>query len=152
GVAVNGVPAVVLENGPTRTFSAFLRLQPGSNDIVAVARRPDGSTASDQAQVTNNSTAAFAVSASPSAGLAPLNVMFEIREFIEERIALIEIDLQGDGVIDITNASDDRYIPASYPQAGYYEAVVTITTDSNQIETTIVPISVQTAEQLTLQF
>lgn len=151
GVSVNGVPVVVLENGPTRTFSALLRLQPGSNDIVALARRPDGSTASDRAQVTNSGTSAFVVSALPSAGPPPLNVMFEIREFIEEQITLIEIDLQGDGVIDITNTRDDRYIPASYPQVGYYEAVVSITTGSNQVETTIVPISVQTQAQLNLQ-
>jgi uncharacterized Zn-binding protein involved in type VI secretion len=151
GVSVNGEAAVVLENGPTRTFSALVKLQSGSNDIVAMARRPDGSTATDQAQVMNTTTAAFVVMASPAAGPPPLNVTFEIHEFTEQKIARIDIDLQGDGVIDITNTKDDRYIPATYAQAGYYEAVVTITTGSNQIETTVVPISVQTTTQLNLQ-
>jgi hypothetical protein len=78
-------------------------------------------------------------------------VIFAISEFAEQQIARTEIDLQSDGVVDIINLQDDRYISASYLQAGYYQATVTLTTQSNQVETTLVPISVQTPAQLNLQ-
>lgn len=151
GVAVNGRAAVVLENGRTRSFAASVALSPGTNTIVVVATRPNGTTATTQVQVTSNSNAAFMVTATPSTGAAPLNVMFHISEFTEQQIARTEIDLDGDGDIDVIRDNDDRYIRASYLNSGYYEATVRITTSSNQVETTVIPISLHTPGQVDAQ-
>jgi hypothetical protein len=151
GVAVNGRPAIVLESGRTRSFAALVALLPGGNTIAIVAARPNGITETAQLQVTSDSNPAFMVTATPSHGGARLDVMFHISEYTEQQIARTEIDLNSDGDIDIVRENDDRYIPASYLSSGYYEATVKITTSSNQVETTVIPISVQTPEQVDAQ-
>lgn len=151
GVSVNGEPAIVLENGATRTFSALVSLTLGANTIIATATRPNGESVTAQVQVTSASSTAFEVTAAPASGPAPLSLMFHIREFSEDEIARTDIDLQNDGSVDIETPRSDRYIPATYTQAGYFEARVVITTKTGQVTTSMVPVSVQTNSQLDLQ-
>jgi hypothetical protein len=92
---------------------------------------------------------AFSVVALPATGIAPLNVMFEIRQ--HERageISRTTIDLDGDGKSDITRTGDDRFIAGRFGAAGVFNAQVKIVTTEGAVFDITVPVNVMDRAQV----
>lgn len=114
GVTVNGMLATV---GTDHSFAVNdVPLSAGANTITLTVTTQDGATASRTITVTGSGAAApFAVSVDEPDGIAPHTVTFSLTGGGGTPVGSVEIDVDGNGTVDITTAG----LPAAGVQATY---------------------------------
>ncbi len=124
GVTVNGVPASV-ESG---RFAAFVPLEPGQARLTAVATDLSGREATDTLNLMVEAAEQSPVELGvfPRHGLAPLTVVFTVRDALTEPVSSIELDADGDGVSDLT-APDQGEFSYTFDREGLYLPTVAVT-------------------------
>jgi sugar lactone lactonase YvrE len=122
GVTVNGLPGWL----DGATFTAVAEIDPGSTSIVATAVAAEGRSGRATIPITVADTVSATLMASPWSGVAPLTVRFSLtRELPGVRV---ELDADGDGVMDFTGEALDDHV-VTYTRPGTYVARA-ITTDA----------------------
>lgn len=124
GLAVNGVRAAV-EGG---RFAAFVPLEPGEARLTAVATGLSGRVATDtlDLMVEAMEEAAVELGVFPRHGLAPLTVVFSVRDALPEPIGSVELDADGDGATDITASAPGEF-SYTFEREGLYLPTVAVT-------------------------
>ena len=150
GVVVNGVIAQIDSNG--HFYANGVSLEPGANTIVMTLVSQDGQTATKTIAVSSNGVAPFAVSASPTTGLAPLAVTLVINNRANVAFQRIDIDLDDDGAVDymaLPNQFDKGNLGllATYSAGSHTTRVTVFDADDVMIYTTTRVITVRTAQQ-----
>jgi len=140
GVTVNGV--VALTDG--RFFYANnVLLQEGNNLIKAVATTPAGKTAENQVRLRNTEESRLQFTASPlSGGLAPLKVKFSPIFISNASIQNVNIDFNGDGVVDFSSNQINVPLEFTYNNPGIYVAKATLTDTSGRVYETAFAVQV----------
>jgi PKD repeat protein len=121
GVTVNGV--VAARQG--QTFVALVPLTSATTALTATATTGGGATATHTIpiSVVGALTPAVSLYASPSRGIAPLEVRFQVQSSIAA--ARIDLDADGDGTVDVAmQASDETRFTFTTP--GVYVATATL--------------------------
>ncbi|MCI0372144.1 MAG: hypothetical protein L0214_12420 [candidate division NC10 bacterium] len=140
GVTVNGVLAQV--NG-TRFAAQGVPLQIGTNTLTVTAT--DFCQAVTTDTITVQTTAlpepTVLLTVSPSSGLAPLATTLSIASLIPGPLARVEVDFEGDGVIDHA-ASTLADLPHTYATEQFYFPTVTLTDASGNRVTATTPVNV----------
>lgn len=121
GVSVNGAVAAV-EGGD---FAALVPVDAATTTLTALLTASTGATATHTVPITvATADQAFALQATPGAGPAPLAVAFALLGPAPP--ASVQLDLDGDGVVDFAGPSlDDRTF--AYARPGLYVPTVTVT-------------------------
>lgn len=121
GVTVNGVPAAV----EGTAFAALVPVTPETASLTVVATSATGATANYRVplSVSGPAEAALALHAGPGSGVAPLRVTFSL--LAVPAPATVELDIDGNGLIDFTGGSlDGRSF--TYAQPGIYFPTVRV--------------------------
>jgi sugar lactone lactonase YvrE len=120
-VTVNGVPGAVHDG----RFAAIIRTEPGPLVVTATAATVVGARAEDVVAVTVTEQGQLLsdLRVVPASGLAPLAVTFAIAGVAG---GVVELDADGDGVLDFVGATLDGYVH-TYPGPGVYVATATVT-------------------------
>jgi Big-like domain-containing protein/glucodextranase-like protein len=100
GVLINGMVAQVVQDG--RFYANVVPLVPGANVLTITAITQDGQMSSKTITVSSSGPAPFAVVATPTDGIAPLRVTFEITNRSERDFQRVELDFDGNGSADHT--------------------------------------------------
>lgn len=130
GVTVNGLPAAV----DGTTFAALVPVTPDTTTLTAVATTASDGTVSDTIDLTvepaTDPDLILRLRPSPPSGVAPLTVAFSL---VGGPVpTTIDLDFQGDGVIDFTGSSLVGQT-FTYTQSGLFFPTVTLTdVDGNQ--------------------
>jgi hypothetical protein len=129
GVVVNDVPAAVHGGG----FTALVPVAPPAATLTARATTLSGRTASHSVpvDVTPGPAGALRLLARPAAGVAPLTVSFSLVG--APTVETIEVDADGDGVLDFTGATLDGWTFV-YAAAGAYPARVRLVDPAGVLE------------------
>ncbi len=122
GVSVNGLPACVFGSG---FYVNNYALQPGSNTLTATLTDQTAVTSQHSVAVTSNANPVLTFEADNDCGIAPLNVNFDIST-LGINVLLVEIDFDGDGVIDFTPLDSNATINNIYSTPGVYTATAWI--------------------------
>lgn len=146
GVSVNGAPAHVQDGvflTPEITFGEDV------NTLTAEASTMDALTATATSVVTVSEIPAEArLTADADAGFAPLPVNFHLSLVEGLTVQSVNVDFDGDGIIDYTGTSIGDLPLTTYTQPGIYTATATITlTDDQQIVAERKVIAVDLARQ-----
>lgn len=129
GVTINGFPAAVQGN----TFAALVPVTTDTTSLTAVAITAAGATTNHSIAINVLAAPATAVSlnVSPRSGVAPLIVTFSLLGGPVP--AMVELDFDGDGVIDFAGPSLEGQ-DFVYTQPGIYVPTVRITdTEGNEL-------------------
>jgi hypothetical protein len=130
GILINGVQADVMPEG--KFIVNALPLIAGNNVITATATTLGGQTSSATITVLSEGVAqSFEFKPASTSGVAPFTTTFELSWFGTETIQNIEVDYEGDGVVDISTTNVDEVFQASYTSAGIFYPLITITTENN---------------------
>ena len=135
GVLVNGVLAQVDASG--RFFANGVPLAPGPNSVTITVAGQDGGSTGTSINVSSSGPAPFAVIATPTDGLAPLDVTFEITNRAHSAFQRVDFDFNGDGVSDYTAYASQFVdgvftLSATYP-AGTFTSRVSIFDSNNAV-------------------
>lgn len=129
GITVNGLPAEVSPEG-LFVFNAVV-LSPGPNVLDIVLTTLSGDSVSKSITVTSNGLSQpFNFEPDFNSGPAPFAVGFEFSWNSNETISKIEMDYEGDGIIDYTTNAEQESFPVTYSQPGVFHPTITITTAS----------------------
>jgi hypothetical protein len=120
GITVNGTPAWL----DGSVFAALVPTNAETTTLTATAVSSDGTTASASLPVVVTGELAPALLASPTAGVAPLEVRFSA--IVEGGITRAELDADGDGVTDVAGDRLDD-VPFVFTRPGVYVARATLT-------------------------
>lgn len=148
GITVNGLVANISGN---KFAASNVSLESGSNTLTVTATTVDGITVTKTIIVTSTGAAPYRVSADPPGGVAPLGVTFSIDNYSTSTVQRIDVDFEGDGVIDLTTADAASVITHTYALPGIFPATVVIS-DSEGRHVQTVPISVQDPTQMDQMF
>ena len=149
GVTVNGI---VAHRGGTpygSEFAARVPLAPGVNEINVTATLLSRKQVIQTLTVTSSSESLFGVYASPNNSFAPTTISFSVVNINNLTIQQIELDFNGDGVVDQFIDSDfDSPISHECLEPGIYFPRITIldSDDVRHAETLVV--AVQNKEQI----
>jgi hypothetical protein len=151
GVTVNGAVASVDSNG--NFYANGIQLTPGTNTITATLTTLDGQTTTQSVVVSSTGPAPIKVSATPTDGLAPLGVMFDITPRSDVTIQKVEFDLDGNGSVEQTLVAPPWTTTVTYTGSGNLNAVVRVTDAAGAVYTQPIPIVLtsQTALDQTLR-
>ncbi|MBI4522527.1 MAG: hypothetical protein HY695_01805, partial [Deltaproteobacteria bacterium] len=137
GVLVNGFPAAVQGN----TFTALVHVSPDLTGLTVIATVQNGTAviATRNITVTETMTSSALLYASPTGGLAPLTVNFSLLS--NSVPAQIELDANGDGIIDFSGATLEN-LPLTFAEPGVYvaTAIVTDTGGNESAATTLIEV------------
>lgn len=134
GVTVNGYLAEVSSG----VFAiADLPLTEGVNTITAFATDANGMTATDTitVSVVDPAVSPVSISATPSSGPAPLEVVFTIESNVPDA-ALFELDYEGDGTPDASSATFDgmtSFLTHTYTSNGLYYPAFKVTDNVDEV-------------------
>ncbi len=144
GVTVNGKVADLVGN----LFVATIELTPGENAIAVEARTEGGATASQTLTVVAGSTPAVSLTVEPSSGVGPLSVSVTIPSLADRTDARVEIDFDGDGVVDAVAYGIGGTATYTYQTPGIYMATIRLDDFQGGVYTSIVPVVVLDAAQI----
>jgi hypothetical protein len=100
GVLVNSILAQVDASG--HFFANSVPLAPGANALTISVTSQQGAIATAAISVSSSGPAPFGIVATPTEGLAPLRVAFELTNRIDRGFDRIEFDFDGNGMVDYT--------------------------------------------------
>ena len=140
GVTVNGEVAAVAADGAF--YATSVRLSTGANAIVAQVRTPAGDSRSRTLAVTSSGTAPVRVSASPTQGVAPLAVTFNVAPRSEITIARVDFDGNDDGTIEYSLQAPPWATTLTYTGSGTSLTSVRVTDTDGNVYTTRIPVVV----------
>jgi hypothetical protein len=129
GVTINGFPAAVQGTA----FAALVAVDSTATTLNALATTAAGATATHSVTISVNgpTETALTLHASPSSGVAPLTVRFSLLNGLNA--TAIELDADGNGVMDFTGTSLDEQ-PFTFAQPGLYVATARVTdAQGNQV-------------------
>jgi hypothetical protein len=138
GVTVNGQVAAV--DAAKRFHAVNVPLAPGANTISVTLSTLAGATSTQAVTVTSTGPAPVRVTASPTQGLAPLAVVFQISPADGVQITRVEVDRDGDGSIDQTFTSEPWAATITYSGTGTIVANVRVTDAQGTVRTSAIPI------------
>lgn len=116
GITVNGAPACLFGN--TFYINDF-PLQPGANTLTATLTDSAGATDQHAVSVTSNGSPVLALGADTDCAAAPFTVAFDI-ETAGINVQQIDIDFDGDGVVDFSTTDPNASITHTYSASGVY--------------------------------
>lgn len=123
-VFVNGRAATIV-NGE---FLASATLSPGNNNLAITAISLDGQEVSASVAVNSVEPTYFPVKVDTTTGTSPLTLVFNIdREDGGTYDVTYEADLDGDGVVDVSNINVSSSVAYTYSRPGLYVAKFTAT-------------------------
>lgn len=123
GVTVNGV--VAAQSGSS--FHARVPLKLGGNVLTATATTIAGDVVTKTIDVVGAGPSSIRVMASTTSGLAPLDVSFSVQGATADAIARLEVDFDGDGIIDASTSDAAPSLRFVYNTPGAYPATFRIT-------------------------
>ena len=138
GVSVNGVIGAIEPNG---TFYATgVRLDPGTNTIVARVTSPEGESRTQSVTVTSSGVPPFKVTAGPTHGLAPLLVTFTIVPQNGAAIERVEFDANSDGSVEFSLQASPWSTTLTFAGSGTSLTTVRVHDTDGNVYTTQTPI------------
>lgn len=150
GVTINGQAASVSPDGDF-VLNDFA-LSKGINNLKVILTTLDGSLVTKEILVNSDGqTIPFKFEPSFSSGPAPFNIELEFTWYNKELIQKIEVDYEGDGIIDFTTNKEQESFTTTYIQPGIYHPSITVTTDIEVYQKEIV-ILVQSRESMIQMF
>ena len=143
GVVVNGIVALV-SNG---TFVADnVPLTAGQNTLTAVATALGTESTLAQVAVTSDGDPlVLEVSASPTSGIAPLDVTFSYQFGSSTPVQQLRVDFDGNGSFDFITADPTALLQHTYTTPGLYMAHLQVTTQGQSYDANIAVIVQDTA-------
>jgi len=138
GVTVNGIVAAMDSSG--NFYANGVQLTTGANTIAATLTTLDGQVTTQSAVVTSTGPAPIKITASPTDGLGPLSVTFDITPRSGVVIQKVEFDVDGNGTVEQTLIAEPWTTTATYSGSGKINTVVRVTDTSGAIYTQSVPI------------
>ena len=138
GVTVNGVIAAI--DGTGRFYANGVPLAVGTNSIQATLTTIDGATANAAITVSSAGRGPVRITASPTQGLDPLSVTFDVAPRADVVIQRVEFDVDGNGSIDQTLTSEPWTATFTYAGVGTLNASVRVTDTSGNGYSQQVPI------------
>jgi PKD repeat protein len=150
GVVVNGVVALVY-NGVF--IAEDVALVGGQNTITATATPLGGPSVQNQITVTSDEAPILLeVEASPTSGIAPLEVTFTYQFGSTTPIQSLSIDFDGNGTFDFTTTDPNTLLQHTYTVPGLYLARLRVTTSQGQSYEAESTIAVQDAATMDTLF
>jgi hypothetical protein len=150
GVLVNGVLAQLEANG--RFHANGVPLIPGTNAITIKVVSQDGQVATKAITMSSNGPAPFAVLATPTEGLAPLQVTYQIENRADRAFQRLAFDYNDDGIVDFT-ATASQFVDGvftlivTYPAGTVTTRLTVYDVDNAVIQSTARVITARTVEQ-----
>lgn len=150
GITVNGVVASISGD----IFVANdVPLAAGSNTLTATATTLDGQTETNSVTVSSHATPPMlTLRASPSSGVAPLEVTFAHEFNAIETMQSLSIDFEGDGTVDVTTVDPTAVFQHTYPAPGVYVANLSLTDQQGQVHAAEAAVVVQDAAAMDVVF
>jgi hypothetical protein len=135
---VNGVVAAVDAAG--RFHATNVPLVVGVNTISVTLATLAGMTTTQSLTVTSTGPGAVRIGASPTQGMAPLEVVFQVSPGVATTIASVEVDLEGNGSFEQTLMAEPWSASVIYSGTGTVTAVVRVTDAQGIVRTEAIPI------------
>lgn len=126
-VTVNGRVAAISGN---QFYASSIPLEQGENTLSITLATVDGPRLTKTLTITSTGAASLQITTTPVEGLAPLDVSFALKVTVGINIQLVEVDFDGDGVMDFTDTVLPAEFDFNYANPGVYEAEFTITDDT----------------------
>ena len=133
GVTVNGVVAAIDSGG--NFYANGILLATGTNTITATLTTPDGQVTAQSVVVSSTGTAPIKIAASPTEGLAPLSVVFDVTPRSGITIQKVELDVDGNGTVEQILIAPPWTTTAIYSGGGIANAVLHVTDTSGAVYT-----------------
>jgi len=146
GLTVNGVVAVIDPGG--QFHATGVRLASGVNTILATLTTPNGQSRTDSIAVSSSGTSPVTIGVRPTQGLAPLAVTFTFTAREGVSLRRVEIDGDGDGVIDYTIQTEPWTTTLTFGGAGTAMAHMRVTDSEGNVYSSQVPIVIETEAAL----
>jgi len=151
-VSVNGIAAQVRGN----TFIApDVPLFLGQNVLTATVVDQDGNQATASTRVQGAALPmppTIFLTASPAAGEAPLEVTFNLQVEANSPLGTVEMDFDGDGIVDRILGDPTSAFSFTYPREGVYRPTVFLTDPTGQRFTSSLMVSVTSLASLVQQW
>lgn len=129
GITVNGVSANVSPEGKF-ILNAF-ELNKGDNTLEIVLSTLTGESVAKIITVTSDGqTQPFKFEPGFNSGPAPFNVELEFVWYSNEVITQIDVDYEGDDIIDFTTDVEQEVFSTTFSEPGIYRPTITITTEN----------------------
>lgn len=125
GVTIDTQPACLYGN--TFYINQY-PLAPGSNTLTATLTEPSGVSDQHSVQITRNGTPDLTFRVDNDCGIAPLQVNFKLG-IIGINVQHIDIDLDGNGIPDITTTDTNSAIAHTYTMPGVYPVTAWVLDD-----------------------
>jgi hypothetical protein len=151
GVTIAGRPVGTTRDGSTTAFADRMELGPGLNTIEIVASDATDRSARATVQVSRVDSTPFTIAPSTTQGVAPLVVSFDTRQLGERAAARVELDVDGDGVTDVSVSEPGKPVRAQFLAAGAHVVRLHVLDEHGQTFSYRIPIVVQTADEIAAQ-
>jgi hypothetical protein len=151
GITVNGTVAAIDTSG--NFYANGIQLATGMNTITATLTTLDGQMTTRSVVVSSTGPAPVKITATPTDGLGPFGVEFDIAPRNDVALQKVELDFEGNGTIDETIVVEPWTTTVTYSGSGTINAVVRVTDTSGAVHTQSIPIVLmsQTALDQTLR-
>jgi hypothetical protein len=146
GITVNGKVAALYATG--HFYASQVPLVTGANTISVTVTTLDGYTATQSVTVTSTGPAPVHISASPTQGLEPLEVTFEVIPADGVTIQNVEYDFTGDGSFDRTLVGEPWGLVVTYQGTGVAMATIRVTDAQGMTYSETIPIVLADAAAL----
>ncbi len=131
-ITVNGIVGTIGPDG--RFVVSNVPLAPGANTLTITVTTPDGKSTTQTISVTRNGQAAFAFSASPIQGLAPLMVNFTLANRNNVAYARADLSCLGNSTVDRSVTAPTTALGTClYTTVGIYTPQVKVFDGQNQV-------------------
>ena len=125
GVGVSGLTGCVYANS---FYINNFPLQSGSNTLTAALTDQTGAGGQHSVMLTSNANPKLTFEADNNCDIAPMDVDFDIGT-LDINVVQIDIDFNGDGVVDLTTTDVNSAITTTYTTPGVFIATVWILDD-----------------------
>ncbi len=138
GVTVNGVVAAM--DGTGHYYANNVPLAVGANTISVILTTLAGLTTTRSINVTSTGPAPVRITARPTQGLSPLNVVFNVLPAAGITIQKVELDVGGTGTFDETLLAEPWTLEAIYSGTGTVLSRARVTDAQGLVQTATIPI------------
>ena len=138
GVTVNGVVAAIDATGHFHATGVPLLV--GANTINVTLTTLAGMTTTQALTVTSTGPGAVRITASPTQGMAPLEVVYQVSPGVATTIARVEVDIEGNGSFDQVLTAEPWSASVTYSGSGTVSPVIRVTDAQGVVRTEAIPI------------